>query len=95
MAKNFNSNASKFKNPNPYESSRNYDKSFENKTGNVQFMEKIKLWASFYRQFPFMFAKDYIGLNLKMFQKVLLYCMFHFHFFMFIAARGLGKQTSH
>lgn len=91
MAKNFESDAKKHNNPNPYQTSKNYNKSFENTVSNNKFMEKVKLWTSFYRQFPFMFAKDYINLDLKTFQKILLYCMFHFHFFMFIAARGLSK----
>lgn len=68
------------------------NKEQENEFGNKKFLDKVKLWASFYRCYPFMFAKDYIGLNLKLFQKILLFCMFHFNFFMFIAARGLGKS---
>lgn len=61
-------------------------------TGNEKFMNKVKLWGSFYRKYPFMFCKDYLGLNLKLFQKILLYLMFNFNFFMFIASRGLGKS---
>lgn len=61
-------------------------------TSNEKFMNKVKLWASFYRKYPFMFCKDYLNLNLKLFQKILLYLMFNFHFFMFIASRGLGKS---
>lgn len=90
---NFEKDAKKHKNPNPYQTTKNYNKSFENTTSNDKFMYKVKIWASFYRQYPFMFAKDYLGIDyLKLFQKILLYCMFHFHFFMFIAARGLGKS---
>ena len=61
-------------------------------TSNDKFMGKVKLWASFYRKYPFMFCKDYLDLNLKLFQKILLYLMFNFNFFMFIASRGLGKS---
>ncbi len=89
--KNFESDAKKHKNPNPYQTTKNMNKTFENSTNNTKFMNKVKLWASFYRQYPFMFAKDYLNLDLKLFQKILLYCMFHFYFFMFIAARGLSK----
>lgn len=61
-------------------------------TSNDKFMNKVKLWASFYRKYPFMFCKDYLNLNLKLFQKILLYLMFNFNFFLFIASRGLGKS---
>lgn len=61
-------------------------------TSNDKFMGKVKLWTSFYRKYPFMFCKDYLDLNLKLFQKILLYLMFNFNFFMFIASRGLGKS---
>ncbi|MBY6838829.1 terminase large subunit domain-containing protein [Clostridium botulinum] len=61
-------------------------------TSNDKFMNKVKKWASFYRKYPFIFCKDYLGLKLKLFQKILLYLMFNFNFFMFIASRGLGKS---
>jgi len=61
-------------------------------TSNYKFMNKVKKWASFYRKYPFMFCKDYLNLDLKLFQKILLYLMFNFNFFMFIASRGLGKS---
>lgn len=89
--KNFESDAKKHSNPNPFMTKKNFNKQKENMTSNEKFMYKIGLWASFYRQYPFMFAKDYLNLNLKLFQKILLFSMFHFYFFMFIAARGLGK----
>lgn len=61
-------------------------------TSNDKFMGKVKIWTSFYRKYPFMFCKDYLDLNLKLFQKLLLYLMFNFNFFLFIASRGLGKS---
>jgi len=88
---NHESDAKKYNNPNPYMTTPNYNKKQENDFSDNKFMAKVKKWASFYRQFPFKFAEDYIGLQLKVFQKILLYCMFHFYFFMFIAARGLSK----
>ena len=86
--KNFESETKKFNNPNPYQTTKNVTNKNEVITSNEKFMNKVKLWTSFYRKYPFKFAEDYLNLELKLFQKILLYCMFHFHFFMFIAARG-------
>lgn len=82
------------KNPgkNMFETTKSVNNLEEVVTSNDKFMNKVKLWASFYRKYPFMFCKDYLGLNLKLFQKILLYLMFNFNFFMFIASRGLGKS---
>ena len=48
----------------------------------------IAIWAGFYRSNPHRFVKDYLNVNLKLFQKILLYAMMHNNFFMYIAARG-------
>ena len=73
---------------NMFEKTKSPNNTEEVITNNDKFMNKVKLFASFYRKYPFMFCKDYLGLNLKLFQKILLYLMFNFHFFMFIASRG-------
>ena len=54
-------------------------------------MNGVAYWASFYRYNPQRFVKDYLHINLKLFQKVLLYAMMHNNFFMYLAARGQGK----
>lgn len=54
-------------------------------------MNGIAYWASFYRYNPQRFVKDYLNVNLKLFQKILLYAMMHNNYFMYIAARGQGK----
>jgi hypothetical protein len=54
-------------------------------------MNGIAYWASFYRCNPHRFAKDYLNINLKLFQKILLYAMMCNNFFMYIASRGQGK----
>lgn len=48
----------------------------------------VKKWASFYRANPHRFAKDYMGIDLKVFQKILLYMMNICYYFCYIAARG-------
>ena len=53
-------------------------------------MDGIAYWASFYRYNPQRFVKDYLNINLRLFQKILLYAMMHYYRFMYIAARGQG-----
>lgn len=54
-------------------------------------MNGVGLWASFYRANPHRFAKEYLGINLKLFQMILIYMMNHSFYFMYIASRGQGK----
>ena len=54
-------------------------------------MNGVAYWASFYRYNPQRFVKDYLNINLKLFQKILLYMMMCNNFFMYLAARGQGK----
>lgn len=88
MANNFKKNPKK----NMFEKTKSPNNLEEVITSNDKFINKVKIWTSFYRKYPFMFCKDYLGLKLKLFQKLLLYLMFNFNFFMFIASRGLGKS---
>lgn len=41
---------------------------------------------------PQRFVKDYLNVNLKLFQKILIYMMMWDNYFMYIAARGQGKS---
>ena len=54
-------------------------------------MEGIGYWASFYRKNPQRFVKEYLNMRLKLFQKILIYCMINNYYFMYIASRGSGK----
>lgn len=53
-------------------------------------MRTVARRASFYRENPHRFA-EVLGYHLKLFQKILIYAMMHYDFFMFIAARSTGK----
>lgn len=55
-------------------------------------MEGIAAWTSYFRSNPQRFVKEYLNVNLKLFQKILLYAMMHNYYFMYIAARGQGKS---
>ena len=54
-------------------------------------MQGIAYWANFYRYNPQRFVKDYLNINLKLFQKALLFAMMFNNYFMYLAARGQGK----
>lgn len=51
-------------------------------------MNGVDAWASFYRSNPHRFAKDYLNLTLKTFQKINLYEMMHNTNTMYLASRG-------
>lgn len=54
-------------------------------------MNGIAAWCGFYRANPQRFVKDYLNINLKWFQKILIYQMIHNDKTMYIASRGQGK----
>ena len=54
-------------------------------------MNGVAIWCSFYRSNPQRFAKDFLHIELKLFQKILLYEMMCNNFFIYTAARGQGK----
>lgn len=49
------------------------------------------MWISFYRKNPHRFVSDYLKINLRDFQKILLNAIFMNTNFMYLAARGQGK----
>lgn len=49
-------------------------------------------WVSYWRANPQLFVRDYLGINLHLYQKILLYLMQNVNYFMYIAARGQGKS---
>lgn len=63
-----------------------------NNTREQRILDGVDAWAGFYRSNPHRFAKDYLNLDLKLFQKMLLCLMNICNFFCYIAARGQGKS---
>lgn len=68
-----------------------FNKSSDNLTKSQKLMNGIALWASFYRSRPDIFAEEYLGISLKPFQRILIYCMIVYNYTAFFASRGLGK----
>lgn len=66
------------------------EKQLANEKSN-RIMQGVAVWCSFFRANPQRFAKDYLNVDLKRFQKFLIYAMMHNTHFMFWAARSLGK----
>lgn len=54
-------------------------------------MNGVAIWCSYYRANPHRFCEDYLNIQLKLFQKILIYMMNISTHFMYIAARGQGK----
>lgn len=54
-------------------------------------MSKLMKWVAYYRENPQLFARDYLNIHLKPFQRILMYQMFHQDHFVYIGSRGLGK----
>ena len=54
-------------------------------------MNGVNIWCSYYRANPHRFCADYLNINLKLFQKILLYMMFWSNYLCYIASRGQGK----
>ena len=54
-------------------------------------METVEWKAGYYRANPHRYVSEVLGLSLKWFQQILLWCMMHYNFVMYLAARGQGK----
>lgn len=61
------------------------------KEKSERMMEGVAYWASYYRANPQRFVKEYLNINLKVFQKILIYMMMLSTNFMYLASRGQGK----
>lgn len=51
-------------------------------------MEGVAYWASFYRENPQRFVKEYLNITLKWFQKILIFMAMWCTNFMYCASRG-------
>lgn len=71
---------------------KNFNKDSDNLAKSKKLMEGIGIWGSWYKRFPHLFVRDYLGVTLKPFQKILIYYMAHYNYFMYIASRGQGKS---
>jgi len=54
-------------------------------------MNGVAYWAAFYRCNPQRFVADYLNIQLKLFQKILIFMMIVSTHFCYIASRGQGK----
>ena len=56
-------------------------------------MDTVAFRASYYRANPQRFVEEFLGIKLKLFQKILIWAMMMCDAFYFVAARGLGNQV--
>lgn len=54
-------------------------------------METVARKAGYFRKNPHRFCSEVLGIQLKLFQKILLWAMMHYNYIMYLAARGQGK----
>lgn len=80
-----------FKGTNIFNKGRNFNKKHDKLTKSERLMNGVALWTSYYRLFPNVFVKEYLGITLKLFQSIILYFMMHDNYLIYIAARGQGK----
>lgn len=57
----------------------------------TKIMQQIGKWASFYRENPNRFIREYLGIQLKPFQEILIYEMFKSGNVFFLGCRGISK----
>lgn len=54
-------------------------------------MNTVAWKAAYYRANPHRYVKEVLDIDLRLFQKILLWAMMQYNYFMFIAARGMSK----
>lgn len=54
--------------------------------------KNLMTWVSYWRKNPHRFVEDYLGISLFLYQKILLYMIERVGVFMYIAARGQGRD---
>ena len=55
-------------------------------------MQTVAWRAGYYRENPQRFVWEVLGIQLKLFQKIMIWAMMHYNYVMYIAARGQGKS---
>lgn len=63
-----------------------------NKSRYDKILDGVGTWAAYYRANPQRFVADYLHIELRLFQKILIVMMNISVVFVFIASRGLGKS---
>ena len=71
---------------------RNFNKKNERLTKSDKVMNAVAFYAGFFRCNPHRFVEEYMNVRLKLFQKIILFMMFDYHYILFWACRGLGKS---
>lgn len=67
--------------------SKKTDKEIANEKSK-KLMNTIAWRCAYYRANPQRFVKDYLGIELKLFQKILIWAMMFNNYFIYIASRG-------
>jgi hypothetical protein len=80
-------------NDNLFDKHRTLNKQTDLMTKQEKFRNGVKKWVGYWRENPHRFVTEYLQIfPFSMFQKMLLYLMFHNDYFMWWAARGSSKS---
>lgn len=69
------------------------DKTVENETKNNRKRMQMKRWTSFYRANIHRFVESYLGIELHLFQKIIMYFMNIKLVFVLVASRGFLSES--
>jgi len=76
-----------------FEQKRNFNKQTDVMMKQERFMNGLGLWVGYWRENPHRFVSEYLQISpFSLFQKILLYLMFHNDYFLWWAARGISKS---
>lgn len=81
------------KGTNIFKKTKSVDKTADNMSKNENMRTQIKTWTTFYRLNMHRFVEHYFGIELFLFQKILIFLMNLHTFFMLVAARGLTSDS--
>lgn len=78
---------------NIFEQRRSFNKQTDAMIKQEKFMNGLAVWIGYWRENPHRFISEYLQISpFSLFQKILIYLMFHVDYFLWWASRGIGKS---
>lgn len=78
---------------NVFEQRRSFNRQTDAMMKQERFMNGLAVWIGYWRENPHRFVSEYLQITpFSLFQKILIYLMFHVDYFLWWASRGIGKS---
>lgn len=78
---------------NVFEQRRSFNRQTDAMMKQERFMNGLAVWVGYWRENPHRFVSEYLQITpFSLFQKILIYLMFHVDYFLWWASRGIGKS---